>query len=229
MIVLVSMILQIAMDIRYFLLVLACVLAGFAQAFWLLSYPDYSLPFGTISNALLNSYLYMLGNAESDFEGTASPALSTFFLVLFLFFMAILMLNLLIALMGQSFASVSDKGLAQWRLEQASIILDQMFTVTMDKLILEPYVYVLRYNADLDKSIEFISLEEHMDAKFKVMGKKIEMISTLLEENCTGPDKLDMTSRSSTTDTVTSTRLQVLEEKMTQLDQKLDLILNKLK
>lgn len=225
------MILKIALDIRYFLVVLGCVLVGFAQAFWLLSYPDYSLPFGTISNALLNSYLYMLGNSDSDFSGTASPALSTLFLVLFLFFMAILMLNLLIALMGQSFASVSDKGLAQWRLEQASIILDQMFTVTAEKLILEPYVFVLRYNADLDKSIENISLEEHMDAKFQVMEKRIEAITTLLEDN--GKEKEVGTEAEeekilSKTDVTQNDRLQFLEEKMTKLDSKLDLILKKL-
>lgn len=160
------MILKIAYDIRYFLMVLLSVMVGFAQGFWLLSYPNASLPFGTISNALLNSYMYMFGNSSADFEGTASPNLSTLLLVLFLFFMSILMLNLLIALMGQSFISVSDKGLAQWRLEQASIILDQVFTVPIEKLLLEPYIYILRYNSDLDKSIEVISLEEHMDRKF---------------------------------------------------------------
>lgn len=225
------MIIKIAFDIRYFLMVLLCVLVGFAQAFWLLSYPNVNLPFGTITNALLNSYLYMLGNAESDFEGTASPSLSTLLLVLFLFFMAILMLNLLIALMGQSFASVSDKGLAQWRLEQASIILDQMFTVTSDKLILEPYVYVLRYNADLDKSIENISLEEHMDAKFLAMGKRIETITTMLEAiNKETEEAVEVEEKVLTTlESSQDSRLLALEDKMTQLDTKLDLILKKLK
>jgi hypothetical protein len=35
---------------------------------------------------------------------------------------SILLLNLLIALMGDSYGSVKEKGLAQWKLEQAQII-----------------------------------------------------------------------------------------------------------
>ena len=114
------MITTIAYDIRSYLFVLTIVLFGFAQAFWVLSYyPDEKvttiingtvtigtipneLVFGTIQNSLLYSFLFMLGQSNTtDFDGSANPKLAIFLLCLFLIFMALLMLNLLIALMGK--------------------------------------------------------------------------------------------------------------------------------
>ena len=79
------MILQITYDIRFFILVLFCVLAGFAQAFWLLSNVNEDLMFGTVSKSLQTSFLYMLGqDVSADFDGTVAPAFATFLLVIFL-------------------------------------------------------------------------------------------------------------------------------------------------
>lgn len=50
------MILKIAGDIQFFLLVLATVLIGFAQAFYVISYGDSSLDFGRI-----DSVSYIIG------------------------------------------------------------------------------------------------------------------------------------------------------------------------
>lgn len=105
------MILAIAYNIRYYLLVLLCVLCGFTQAFWLLSNIDATLPFGSIHSAFLNAFMNMLGqNISDDFSGTVSAEFATVLLVLFLLIMMILMLNLLIALMGDAFASVRAQG-----------------------------------------------------------------------------------------------------------------------
>ncbi len=191
------MILQIGFDIRFFLIVLCTVLVGFAQGFWLLSYPDKSLTFGTIGSALLHCFLFMLGNFDSDFSGTASPAFATLLLVLFLLFMTILMLNLLIALMGQSFSAVSEKGLAQWRLEQATIILDQMFMTKPGELELAPYVYVLRYTSDLSKSIETLSLEEKLGARLQGLEERLDGLGWAVGEQLKSiAGKLDSTQSS---------------------------------
>lgn len=120
------MILQIMNDIKFFLIILAIALTGFALAFWLISYPDHTLTFGTIPNAFLNTFQYMLGQEVSaDFSGTASPELGVGLLVAFMLFMMILMLNLLIALMGDSFTVIKDRGIAHWRREQACLMLEQ--------------------------------------------------------------------------------------------------------
>lgn len=118
-------------DIKYFLVILAIALTGFALAFWLISYPDYTLTFGNIPDAFLNTFQYMLGQGISaDFTGTASPELGVVLLVMFMLFMMILMLNLLIALMGDSFSVIKDRGIAHWRREQACLMLEQQSMVS---------------------------------------------------------------------------------------------------
>lgn len=122
----VSMMVRIAFDIRYFIVVLCIMITGFTTSLWMISSPISGLPFSTIKNGFLNSFFAMLGyyNAE-DFSGTISPELAAFLLVFFLSFMSILMFNLLIALMVESQRRVGAKALAYWRLEQATIILEE--------------------------------------------------------------------------------------------------------
>jgi hypothetical protein len=143
------MIIRIGVDIRFFLLVLLLVLLGFSQAFWLLSSMDSAAPFGTVPSSLLNSFLFMLGNFNAEFDGTASPVIATMLLVLFLLFMSILMLNLLIALMGESFNRVSSNGLGFWRLELASTLLEQrhLLSENFDENAALKCLYVVKYTS----------------------------------------------------------------------------------
>jgi hypothetical protein len=144
----VTMIIQIAYTIRFFLLVLFIVLAGFTQAFWLLSNVDNGLLFGNVKSAFLTSFMYMLGqNIDTDFTGTVSPKLSTFLLIVFMLTMIILNLNLLIALMGDVFSRVRAKGQAVWRKEQASIIIEESFLIQHHQL--PPYLHILKYASDV--------------------------------------------------------------------------------
>jgi WD40 repeat protein len=145
----VAMILRIAMEIRTFLLVLSCALAGYAQAFWILSNNDEDNLFGTVSQSFMTTFLYMLGqNVVADFSGTASPFVANVFLVIFLITMMILMLNLLIALMGDVFSKVRNEGNALWRKEQASIILEEEFLFEKDEKI-PKHLFVLKYSSEV--------------------------------------------------------------------------------
>jgi hypothetical protein len=77
----VSMILRLAVDIRYFLLVLGIIITGFSSAIWLLTYPNFAGPFGTIRKGFLSSFLFMLGSHDADMSDTVAPGLATFLLV----------------------------------------------------------------------------------------------------------------------------------------------------
>jgi hypothetical protein len=129
---LVAMIVTIVKEIRIILLVLFFVLCGFTQALWLISNHDPANSFGTVSKSFYNAFLYMFGQIDdTHFEGTVTPAFAVVLLVLFMMVMMILMLNLLIALMGDAFTSVREQGLARWRKEQATIILEQQFSMSV--------------------------------------------------------------------------------------------------
>ena len=177
------MILRIMQDIQFFVFILAIVLTGFSMAFWLISYPDTSLAFGTIEMSFYNTYLYMLGqNIEADFANdTASPRLGIFLLVMFMFFMMILMLNLLIALMGNSYSKVQEKGLAEWRLGQASMILEQSYMMTeRTKRSHEHYnsIHVLKYTTLMPDDDEAVSADKRLQG----LEQQISALERKLEE-----------------------------------------------
>eukprot|EP00388_Colpodella_angusta_P035216 GDKK01035312.1.p1 GENE.GDKK01035312.1~~GDKK01035312.1.p1 ORF type:complete len:290 (+),score=62.54 GDKK01035312.1:100-870(+) len=130
---LVSMIMKIANDMKVLITIVMIVLVGFSQAFWVISSVDRDLPFGTIENSLLNSYVFMLGGFDpSAFEGSPlnrfAIALSCFYMLI----VSILLLNLLIALMGDSYGAVREKGLAQWKLEQAQIVTEMQGSMSAE-------------------------------------------------------------------------------------------------
>ncbi len=137
---LVAVILRIVYDIRFYLLVLFCVLAGFAQAFWILANIDPNNDFGTIRNSLYHAYLTMLGGMTPTFINSISEGFGTFLLCIFMMVMIIVMLNILIALMGDTFADSRAQGLALWQREKAAIVYDQLFYLSqlhvVDKILL---------------------------------------------------------------------------------------------
>lgn len=141
------MILQIAKDIGYFLIILLTMMCAFAQTFWVLNQNVSSSFFGAFWQSYLYSFMYMLGQGldPEQFNGSASFPLNVLILMVFMLFMILLMLNLLIALMNDAFGRVREKGLAQWRLEQGGIILSD--TMIKEKEV-EPYIYVLTYASD---------------------------------------------------------------------------------
>ena len=103
---LISMILHVTWTILPFLGILLMVLTGFAAAFFILSQYDQTLPFGTINGAFLASFDYMMGNFDSDFNGTSNPVLATILFVLYIIFCMVIMFNLLIAIMSNAFTEV---------------------------------------------------------------------------------------------------------------------------
>ena len=179
----VAMIIQIAKDIKFFLLIIAVVIVGFAQAFWLLSSVDTGQTYGTINTAFLNTFLTMLGQIDPDFSGTASPELGVILLICFVMFMAILMLNLLIALMGESFSKVSDEKIPRWRLEQASIILEQLFLKKPGVADAAPFIHLLRYASDVSDSdsAEQVTLEDLADFEQRMQGMLEEKMADVAE------------------------------------------------
>ena len=122
---LVSMIIQISKDIRFLILVVVIVLVGFSQAFWLISDGIGNAPFYTFRGSLVYSFTFMLGGYDpTSFQETSLEDFGVFLSAVYMVIVAILLLNLLIALMADGYSEVRSKGLAQWKLEQAQIIVD---------------------------------------------------------------------------------------------------------
>eukprot|EP01038_Epipyxis_sp_PR26KG_P010406 gene10406-13978_t len=163
---LVAMIFRIAKDMQMFLIVLFIVLLGFSQSFWILSMQD--------------------SQGDSDFAGTSSPELAVVIYVIFTVVVMLLLLNLLIALMGNSYSIVQAKGIAQWRLEQASIIHEQRSITpssTLDdfnfKKFRPTFIHLLVRTSDLN----FKEPNKTEDALDDLRGK-IDKIDGKVDKKC---------------------------------------------
>jgi hypothetical protein len=163
---LVTMILTIAYDIRVFLVTLFIVLAGFTQAFWILSNNDKSLEFGSLKYAFLNTFQYMLNsNIDVYMPGTSSQSLAQFLLVIFMLIMIILMLNLLIALMNDTFAKVRSRSEAIWRMEQAKTMIEQTFLYKnsyVERGEVPRQLFALKYTSDVSAQSNYVNTTEEL-------------------------------------------------------------------
>ena len=113
---LVDIIFVIIWQIRYFILIFIVFMIGFCEAFWILgrhrfhikedfeTYSDEELPYGTILSSLSHVYQSALWNTEIDFY--LATEMTPYFIVLFvlmIILMTVHLLNMLIAMMKESY------------------------------------------------------------------------------------------------------------------------------
>lgn len=143
--------------------------------------------FGTVKSSLWNAFLTMLGAMLPEFDSTtnSSPEFARYLLVMFMMVMIILMLNILIALMGDTFATVRELGNAVWRMEQAAICIEEVFTQSSvwGKILTKgnrtcPHIHVLKYAADVETSNSNSELQDLVQESVYLVKK----FTPLLEE-----------------------------------------------
>lgn len=142
-------------DCMAFVVVLASVLLGFAQAFWIMS--ENGTRFATLRGSYYMSLMIMLGQADEEtvYEGSKLGTFTNGLMILFLIVMMLLLLNLLIALMGDSFSKAKDRLQALHRREIMCILVDQAGgSVLTRALRLNHYrpselIRVLKYTSDV--------------------------------------------------------------------------------
>ena len=228
------MILRIMSDIKYFLFILAIVLTGFALAFWTISYPNASLPFGTIPSSFIESFLYMLGqDIDAKFTNTSSPQLGVFLLVMFMLFMMILMLNLLIALMGNSFQVIQNKGVAQWRIEQACMMLEQRFSLSEGVIRRHRHfsrIHVMKASALVDKArkeeFEITSRYRSFSMTKEIVDtrKHTESLSDINNEN----SQITIDKKFNNLQETTATQMKLLSINQSAMEKKVNHLTDKL-
>ncbi|GMH97735.1 hypothetical protein TrVE_jg4330 [Triparma verrucosa] len=131
---LVRMIIRIIANIRYFLIVLTVCMFGFAFAFFTLyktaeaekeatGTPVYGLE--SLFKSLFPPFFMMLGTFDpNEFEASLSPTATLILFVFFMLVMNVVMMNLLIAIMGDTFDQIQEYAMAEYLFCRASIILE---------------------------------------------------------------------------------------------------------
>jgi len=180
---LVSMILRIAHDMQSLIFVVLIVIVGFSQAFWLLSsgFGREELPFATVGSSFLNSFSFMLGGYDPlGFDGLPLERFAVFLSTFFMLLVSLLLLNLLIALMGDSYADVREKGLAQWRLEQVNLIIESSSNMDEADLSRSDQIYFRKLEDDVRSGADLIEQKYTMDERMDMLEDKLDKMMELM-------------------------------------------------
>jgi len=142
---LVRIISRVATDTRFFLLLLLVFITGFSNCLYMITQVDlYDYyhhdegivkeegrlsamhdNFGSCWYTVLSVFSAMTGNYDlSLFQGSSLYVLATLLYLSYIIAQAIVMLNILIAIMGGSFADVQAMARGEWRREQAKIVME---------------------------------------------------------------------------------------------------------
>ena len=125
-----------------------------------------------VGKSLFNSFLTIMGAFTPNFDNSANPDFGTFLTCIFMMTCMIIMLNVLIALMGDTFSTVRSLGLAAWRQEQATVIFEQSFGLSEETLYVPPHIHILQYTSDIsvapveNKLVEMVEASKYHVTKF---------------------------------------------------------------
>ncbi len=208
--IIVSMVFVMGYDIRYFLMILLIFIIGFSFSFWLLEMGNEYSEYRTVSASLFSLYQAMFGTFPiAPFYGSDVKSFSIILYVVYGIVVTILMLNLLIALMNNSYSTVNKKGVAQWRLEQAKIIIDQSFLIPrrilfprLDLNYFPETIHILKRLADISQeqrenknsmlhtggsgnmltTAVASNVNDYVDGELEVMNNKISRLDTKINE-----------------------------------------------
>ncbi|CAF4142511.1 unnamed protein product [Rotaria sp. Silwood2] len=118
-------------DVLRFCIIYTIFLAGFSQSFFVLFNEN---GFQGYVSSIKQCFLGLLGDFDLDYYiGGQYPMTSVLFLVLYVVVITILLLNLLIAMMGDTYADVKKSAKRLWHLERARIALDLENGISMSK------------------------------------------------------------------------------------------------
>lgn len=131
---LVAYMVQIIKGIGYFLYILFFIVIGFAGAFWLLSVGDTNSQCSSVDGAVFTTFTYLIGaDAAPDIDASDRNQFYRFTYVLYIIVTMVVLLNLLIAIMGDIYGRAHAVAPAQFRWEQANVISDNMFLLTAEE------------------------------------------------------------------------------------------------
>ena len=124
---LVSMIIGITRGVTTFILILVVVITGFAASFFVLFQKGSQTPleYRTPALSLLSGFTLMLGDFEVDsYNDTLDFEVAIILFVVFMLLVNVILLNLLIAIMGDIFDNIQENAIAAYLLAKATIILE---------------------------------------------------------------------------------------------------------
>jgi len=154
---LIRMIIQISFDIRYFIMVFFIAVIGFGNGLYILSEnnpPDTEFTKGFV-DAILQVYRMALGDFNTDNFGSVNVWLVWCVFLVSTLLIMIILLNLLIAIMGDSFGRVQETAEQAMIQERLQLIIDNTFLVDRQALFKDvKYIVSVRIDEERQQQVE---------------------------------------------------------------------------
>lgn len=107
-------------DVMLFVIIYGVFLLGFAQAFYI---ELGETGWGAFLNRIQSCFSTMLGDINFDeYKEAQHPILSTFLITFYIVVISVMLLNLLIAMMGDTYSKICEDARMIWQLERARIL-----------------------------------------------------------------------------------------------------------
>jgi len=191
---LVQNVVKICVDIVPFLVLLFLILAGFTNAFNIMfsetskHQTDFeSQQFDTIFNTFMTTFGMMLGDFNlGDFYSSADRNLMNVLFIIYILLVNIVLLNMLIAIMGDTYARVSADAASEFQCARAQLIVKILNERTPEQLELFQtkfkWIYVLEpatmaITKDDDEKNELIEL----NANLREASTKLDELTALMK------------------------------------------------
>jgi len=134
-------------DVLLFMLIYGVFVLGFAQAFYVEFEEAGWKAFGI---RIQKCFATMLGEVEFDeYTGSKHPVLATFLITIYIVVISVMLLNLLIAMMGDTYSKIVDEAQQIWQLEQARILFSIENEMSKSERELELAGYQINIGGDL--------------------------------------------------------------------------------
>ena len=158
---LIRMIIKIIHGIKGLIIIFIIMIVSFAGSYTVLFQIDPVEGYDAFDSSLLTVYGYLFGNYDvTIFDTSISPSLSKFLISIFLFFVVIVLLNLLIALMGDIFDEVQAKSQSESTYGKAKLIVEyeslfsEGYKKRNEKEFYPVWLHVLKKGKEVDNEKE---------------------------------------------------------------------------
>jgi len=177
---------KIMFDIRHFLILLVLIMLGFTNAFNLMFSQSNMTEFARFDNTFMSTFGMMLGSFDlSWFKDSAEKDLMNVIFILYIVLVNIVLLNMLIAIMGETYARVSEKAPFEFQQARATLIVQFLKKKPLEEREMKTFkwIYALVPSSDgmgevVDDQVELKTLNDSLvDAT-----KKLDQLAKLLKQ-----------------------------------------------
>lgn len=179
----IRMVIEIIYDMKYFLLILLLAIAGFGNCYYILASNNTSEGFFTGSTywrAFIYSYRQSLGDFDTSAYTGANKHLLFTIWFLDTLVIAIIMLNLLIAIMGDTFDRVQDLAENNKFKELASIMVENEILINRARVFYDAKYIIVIQEEKADEGV--IGWEGRLQYVKKIMEKTVSNQNKMLKQ-----------------------------------------------